>query len=247
MVGECALILLLPKIWGPSFYFYVLDAISSASALCLFKKFPLSAVLQLFWLGAVPTRSHPEISLVLYNPTALFPNPRAAAARPATELQSSGRPRGALTPLPAARAAQAPLAPAGGSVPASRGAKVGGSARLRGSWCFINRHCVVSPSPPPGLGCSACHCHGQSLQLHQVAASLSRYCPPARTSPGPSFLSVCPPIHPPLRPLTLQAPAGAFYVLRHRRRNRRCTGGVFSRSRSSLRSQISALRLDFAV
>ena len=154
VVGECTLILLLPKIWDPSFYIYVLDAISRSRAFCLFKNFLFQSTINCFDLELSPPGPTQKLagSFPPHLPLSEQP-PTPPVARPATELQSSGLPRGAAHPLPAARAALPDWLRPGvrSRYPAER--RMREAVRQRSPKCFPNRHCVVSPSSLPGLCC----------------------------------------------------------------------------------------------
>ena len=134
---ECDLVLF-PKLTDDGFYFYLLDAILTSISISFFL---FQSPVNRFRPGALPTRSHPETRSFSRTPHRSSEPCRA----PATELQSSGRPRGARRPPLPARAARGRSAPRLGSVPAARGAKgeCGGPAAR--AWVF--------PKPPlSGLG-----------------------------------------------------------------------------------------------
>lgn len=186
---------------------------------------------------------------VLPDSAPLFPSPSARSA-PATELQSSRLPRGARPPTPTSGASgPSPPTPFSGSAPAPAEQRVSEAVRQCGRGCFPNHVCPASPSSLPPcrglLGLPVSQAEPAAAPGGHLSSTVMPVRPPIHPSVHPFLhLSVCSLIHPPLRPLALQALTCAFCVPGCWWRHQRCTGEIFSRSQSSLLSQVSPLRLD---
>lgn len=167
VVCECDLVLL-PKFTDDGFYFYLLDAILTSISISFFL---FQSPVNRFRPGALPTRSHPETRCFSRTPHQ-FSEPCRA---PATELQSSGRPRGARRSHFRRARPEADLLPAWGRSPQPAERRVSVVVRQHGPGCFPNRPWPASAFLGPG----------QSLRLYQVAAPLC-YRPSAHLSISPS-------------------------------------------------------------